>query len=194
MMQFIIDTEEKQLLEVINTCEKSAFIFPEYMCMDFWRRLTRNKHVHTFIGKELYSHNISGFSVYGRISNFLLKRIQLIKTSGIFVWWSHFIDNQHFLGFTHMISTTEHIKPAMKGNVLLIFILLLFGLGSISAVLLLFELRVQLAQALVFIWYATKSCCIFLTVIREDSGMVIYKRYIIDKRKLKDTLAKITLE
>lgn len=159
--------------------------------MDFWRRLIRNKHVHTFIGKELYTHNILGFSLHGRISNLLQKRIKLIKTSGIFEWWSHFIDTHHFIGSNNMVSTSEPIKPAMKGNVSLIFILLLSCLG-ISAISFVFELRVELAQTLVIFWYVLKSSCIFFTVIREDIGKTLYKNYNINKQRLKGSLVETT--
>lgn len=130
--QDMIKREEAQLCEFMATCHQSAQVLPEYMCQDFGKRLVKQKKVYIFMGKEVYSNTAIGFSLHKWVSNFWQHRIKFkkrIQTAGIFEWWNRFIDMKYMISAQDRGTTNDQLKPAMKGNVLLIFILLLFGLS-----------------------------------------------------------------
>lgn len=123
-----IQKEDEALFCFLQTCEKSALLLPEYLCHKYRRLLGRKGYIHVFIGKEEYTNITVGYSVHGHITNVLLRRLNGIKTGGLFDWWNQFVQSQYNFGASEITSTKEPVKPAMKGNVLLIFLLLVCGL------------------------------------------------------------------
>lgn len=162
----MVENEEKQLFDFMNTCQNSALILPDYMCLDFLKRLAKKNHVHAFIGKEVYTNMTLGFSVHGYIPNMIQMRIKSIQTSGIFRWWGSFIESQYFFVASDAVINYKPQKPAMKGNVLLVFLVLIIGL-VVSLLYFIYELKTILLRQATMACFAMKSCYVIFSVVQQ---------------------------
>lgn len=125
--RFFKKKEEAYLLEHLNHCHMSAVVIPEHLCSLYAKKLVRVGHRHVFIGKETYTKMFYGFRVSGYGPPSISLRIRQIEIAGLWDLWAKFISRDIQLVNSWVPSTL--VKPSMSGNVVVIFVSLLFGYG-----------------------------------------------------------------
>jgi hypothetical protein len=124
------------IFEDLKKCAKTSWILPEYMAHRLSKRL-RKLDLHSDVGVNGYAKRQILFNFQGSVPGSLVKRISRLQHSGLFEWWKNFV-NRTDLGKVNNVEPPK--PPNMKGNIQLIFILLLSGLLG-ALVFLIIELR-----------------------------------------------------
>jgi len=83
--------EHNQLQKFLLNCNKSALVISEDLANKFGRDLQLNNKPDVYIGKEVYSGVSLSLIFRGWIQPIVLRRMKLIKESGMWDWWPKFI-------------------------------------------------------------------------------------------------------
>lgn len=129
------EKQENLLFNYIDGCNKSAILLTRYDCSKVAKQLVDNKHKHVFIGKEAYKNVTEVYTLLGFIPTFLQRRIKSMEMSGIWEWWNRVIENRYIF-VPDVKDELQLQRPTMAGNILVIFVELLSGLATASAVFL----------------------------------------------------------
>lgn len=130
----------------MDKCDNAALLLSEYLCHRMYKRLARNGGVHASIGKEAYINITWAYTLSGFVSRFLQRRIKGVESAGLWNWWQQFTESQYS---TRNVKTPAFppVRPSMMGNILLIFYILIPGLGD-SIVNFICETKKQVTIAL----------------------------------------------
>lgn len=136
-----LQAEDQILLQYMRTCRQSALILPRKKAAKYALLLNRMGPISVSLGREEYYKADIGFIMRGLVSPQIVKRIRFSTESGIWTRWSKImigIQNHHEEIFWRY---PRHVtRPSMRGNIIVIFILLGFGMGMAILVFLVEEL------------------------------------------------------
>ncbi len=119
-----VQIQNALIMQSLKVCQNDAWILPDYLGQSISRMLRKlGKQSSVCISALSKSYVI--FYYAGFIPTSLLKRISMVKTSGLLEWWPKFI-NRSDLNINQDIVFPE--TPKMSGNIQVIFIFLGFGL------------------------------------------------------------------
>lgn len=108
----------------LETCNKSAWILPDYMGQGLVRALNRiDKNAD--VGISEYTEPYILFYYSGIIPYSMLRRVSFVMASGVLEWWPSFINKT---GVYKLPGNVPPTKPSMSGNIQVIFVLLVSGL------------------------------------------------------------------
>lgn len=116
--QYFWENQDDIIVEDLKNCSKSAWILPKYQANKFAKMLQK-RGLHSDVGKESYTKSDLLFYFTGLVPPFLLKRISVISSTGVFEWWQKFIESK-----TSFLQNPSQVpvKPSMKGNILVVFV------------------------------------------------------------------------
>lgn len=134
-----LDTDNR--IRCFKACDNVALVLPIHRIEEYLKdEKIVGKNISKFVdvGKTDYFQPHQVFSLQSVVPSFVFRRMKRLQESGVFDWW------QKFLGGSGQFKKwrekeIEVQTPKMSGNILVIFVLLMGGLG-ISFCLLLFEL------------------------------------------------------
>lgn len=152
--------QDHHLFSIMNGCNKSAFLLPQYSCKQIARRLTRNDHRHVFIGKEVYTNVTEVFSLRGFIPNYLRWRIRGMEMSGIWKWWDSIVGHRYLLA-KNVKKRFLHEKPTMAGKILVIFVVFLIGMSvaTLWFIIEAYKLLLQKSRHIICLIFLTAQVC-----------------------------------
>lgn len=139
--------EHKYLKSFLFDCNKSALVIPEDLANELGRELLLMNMPHVYMGKEIYSGMRLSLFFKGWIQPIVLRRLKFIKESGVWDWWPRFILSSKQFDIKESYSRKEVETPNMKGNIVLLFILLMGCLAGVVLVFI-FEVYKMIAFAL----------------------------------------------
>ncbi|CAL8135780.1 unnamed protein product [Orchesella dallaii] len=122
----VIKDGERILEEFMEQCNKTALVLPSFMCQQHKRRLHHLGRRDVFVGKEIYTNPSHSFSLGGLIPPYIVKRLSGMGASGLWEWWTKSIHEGSGLR-TYTVNKALR-KPTLDGNILVIFVLLVFGI------------------------------------------------------------------
>ncbi len=144
----------------MHICNKSAWILPNYLAQDIFRKLTKSGK-HSDVGTHSYSSPFLYVELRGLFPLSLLNQFSKIAASGVIEWWPNFINRTDLSREDDKLPPT---KPNMKGHTQVIFIILGSGLSfSLSSMFL--ELSGSIVKYLKFL-------CSFICILIQSC---IYK-------------------
>lgn len=154
--------------KTLGNCHNTATILPNFVSMEMYQSLVKDKLVYAFIGEELFSEVDWLFWIDGIEPN-LIQRIHRIGESGIYQWW---VDV--FQGKGLIYKSLHPVKvPTMEGNIITIFAIWLVGIGIAILYALVEQVldRVTLALVQVCFEKLARSIChnfvVLLNILRE---------------------------
>lgn len=120
--------EQKKLIgDDLRKCNKTAWVLPDYQAQEYARMLYQSGK-HTDVGVDRYFKTNFNLVLQGPIPSPIIKRTSLVSSSGLLGWWSDLINRTDLV----MRRDTEPpVKPAMSGNIQVLFIIL--GIGMLTA-------------------------------------------------------------
>lgn len=126
--KFFIEQRDMHL-QLLKNCTRMALILPEIESLAFSeevRKLSRNPYVS--IGKEVYFDFQMVYNLWGRVSPWMLSRVNAVTSAGIWQRWMR-INRDEYSTKIKTIQDHDPIRsPTMAGNILVIFQLHSFGL------------------------------------------------------------------
>lgn len=139
--------ESKSLRNFLFQCTKTALVIPEDLAIQFGRELQLKNIPDVYIGKEIYSGTRLSLTFSGWIQPIVLRRLKIIKESGLWDWWPKFIrsSKQFIVEDSYIKKETE--KPNMGGNIMLLFIMILYCLSGTVTVFV-FEVRESILRGI----------------------------------------------
>lgn len=162
--------ENIHLQNFLSECNRAAVIAPEIIVNRFGKDLQRNNKPNVYVGKEHYSNITIALEFKGWIQSIVLKRIKHVKESGLWEWWPKFVRNSKEFIVEKSYKSLEEKKPNMSGNILQIFLMLVFGL-VLAATLFAFETGSKILSTLLQLW------CIVLKYVKYNFGMSTLKYF-----------------
>lgn len=111
--------------------------------------MVRGGHQHVFIGKEVYTNVVEGYTLRDFIPKILQLRMKGMEMSGIWEWWNKIIERK-YLAKNKWVNVV-HRNSAMSGNVQIIFIVLLIGMVIAAAAFFLESCKILLRKCHRFI-------------------------------------------
>ncbi|CAL8135782.1 unnamed protein product [Orchesella dallaii] len=121
----VFKDEDRILEEFMEQCNKTALVLPSFMCHQHKRRLHHLGRRDVFVGKEIYTNPSFSFSLGGLIPPYIVKRLSGMGASGLWEWWMKIMHEGS--GLTYATNKSLR-KPTLDGNILVIFVLLIFGI------------------------------------------------------------------
>lgn len=128
--KYFFAEQNSLILEDLKNCSKSAWVLPWANANKISSSL-RKMGYHMDVGKENYFTGDTILTLSGFVRRHIVSKYALILESGIFNWWHDVVIS---LYSSKENPNLKPVKPRMNGNILVIFILWLAGLGF-SAVL-----------------------------------------------------------
>lgn len=138
--------ERQILLPLLSGCNKTALVLYSNEAETYARLLTPSR---GNVGKEVYSQNYFLIRIQGFVTPPLLTRIGRIKESAILEHWTNvsefisLVQLQNSVTSTRLLQEDHPAGASLKGHIVVIFAVLLFGLG-LSSVGLVLEILVVL--------------------------------------------------
>lgn len=123
LVKLFQDKQRNELLQSLNECNKTAAFLTKDMAVTFARKVGKNNS-HTFLGQETYLEENFVFSMKGFVPPYIIRRAKSVFTAGLAKVWAKLLSRKDYLSSTHPVAV---VKPTMKGNILIIFILLFSG-------------------------------------------------------------------
>lgn len=147
-LETLQDAEGVWLRESLKMCKNVALILPEFYCRQLKRNLTAEASLpHLSVGAEVYSEFMWHTALYGFVPLHILHRFNGVGMAGIWNWWIQLFTYQH----SEIENTLSPIPVSIKGNVVMVFSVLLLGLGA--AILCYFwEIRKVIAKCFILFW------------------------------------------
>lgn len=125
LTNYFYGKQDEFIHDDLTNCSKSVWILQKYQANKFARHLRKNG-LHSDVGMEAYTNSNFAFRFWGLVPPFVLKRISVIHSTGLFEWWQKFIDSDK-LRLSH--EKPVPVKPNMSGNISVIFVLWSNGVG-----------------------------------------------------------------
>ncbi len=135
---YMMEKEDEILENLLTKCDRVSIIAQEQDANEMGRKLQGNDLKHVYVGKETYANVSITIEIVGWIEPEFLKRLKIIKESGLWDWWPRWNQENKRFNIEKYSNVEKDAAPNMTGNILLIFLVLLIGLG-ISLLLFLFE-------------------------------------------------------
>lgn len=134
--KLFIEQERDVLFKHLTLCKKAALILPIFEGIALARKLIGKRlGISVNVGKETYFKMYHAFLLKGNISPGIMQRIQSVRQSGLFEWWSRLLSRNTIL--RKQRRENELDTPSMDGNIFVIFVVLFVGLlGAITVLLL----------------------------------------------------------
>lgn len=132
--------EKNTIFSFLKDCDRVALILPYHMCTNYAKKLSFSDEKHVSVGKEIYQTASSGVTLVGLIPLYIVRRIQGIEMAGIWDWHSYVV--QIGPEFKSGSEPDRPTKATMKGNVLVVFLLLPVGFVT-ACVRILFEVIIS---------------------------------------------------
>ncbi len=130
--EYLTNIYMKRVIDNFLTCNKSALLLPTSMAREIARMYQYSDKLNVSfdnrqinVGKDEYNPTNYIFFVYGNIPPYIMRRIKYFQITGIFGWKQKLAAAR--ASFNADNSRSLQV-PTMSGNVLVIFIVLLFGL------------------------------------------------------------------
>ncbi len=139
--------EQEHLEKFLVACNRAALVVPEILANEFGKELQRNGTQNVYVGKESYSDISLSLILSGYVQQNALKRMKFIKESGMWDWWPKFFRNSKQFALKETNKNVESEKPNMSGNIVTLFLMLVYGLTTASGVFI-FEVRVRIQNFL----------------------------------------------
>jgi len=132
--------QQKNELEVLSRCNRTALVLPDYRTNQLALNLTTNLASATdvYVGKDILYERGFLVKLYGYITTNMMKRVEGMMESGIWTFWMQVFRNGAV--YQQDGSGYELKKPTMSGNIFVLYVLLFFGLG-LATVILIVECR-----------------------------------------------------
>lgn len=113
--------EKSSLLHLVEECQRTAVILPEYMCRAAKKFLAQERILRdVFIGRESYIDLDWTFWFGGLFPGHLIKRLHGVEQSGIWQWWILLLRKI----YNDEVTEGHHVKAAtMSGNIAIVFIM-----------------------------------------------------------------------
>ncbi|CAL8131071.1 unnamed protein product [Orchesella dallaii] len=119
------ELQNVSMIRRLVKCNRVAMVLPELLCNQYLLMLRKYGFKHSSIGKETLYEDGVGFSPSGWMSNQLIYRINGFQGSGI---WNRMYGIYKASRQIHFNSMKAHQeRPAMEGNVVVIFVVLCAG-------------------------------------------------------------------
>lgn len=142
----IMKSERRIILETIGNCTKTAVLLPEDVAVANAKFLVRQNVPLVHIGQEVYTDPHMDIRFKGTVPPYVYRRLYSLEASGIWDWWTNLFRSHVKIGYWGVTSVPK--KPAMDGNILLVFFLLGYGF-SVATVMFMLEKGK---------WFVLKQC------------------------------------
>ncbi|CAL8121394.1 unnamed protein product [Orchesella dallaii] len=119
--------EDKLLSDFIDNCDKAALVLPQWLCLNHARRLRRLKLENVYVGEERLASPMLTFALSNQIPPFVVKRLSGTTEGGLWDRWQKLIQGSYSLAADQSREVLR--KPSLDGNVVVIFVVLMAGLG-----------------------------------------------------------------
>lgn len=126
--------EHDLFVKELTKCEHMALTFSLYEAHEFWKLMKFAMPQHLkgslHLGKQTVFKGSYAFNLRGRVPQFILKRLKLVKTSSIFEWWTKNIENRAVKKYDNVDIYETPQSASINGNISTIFIILLAGITA----------------------------------------------------------------
>lgn len=120
----LMKKQEKLIADDLGKCDKTAWVLPDYKAQQYARMLYKSSK-HTDVGVDKYFRRNFNLVLRGSIPSPIIQRTSAVSSSGLLEWWSDLINRTDLV----IQSETEPpTRPAMSGNIQVLFIVLGFGM------------------------------------------------------------------
>lgn len=127
-----LSKELEQYGALLERCNKTAIILSEYLCHNYAKKAAKKHKALVSVGKEIFTNISIEFSLEGLIDPYFIRRSVYLKESGV-------VDRLTQVTISsRLFNSNENLPPkaaSLKGNALMIFILL-FGGQAVAIILL----------------------------------------------------------
>lgn len=130
--ELYFEKERNALFAHLSLCKKAALVLPAFEGIAFARKL-KGKKLSVDVGKETFFKLYHTFKLKGNIAPVIIQRIQSVRQSGLFEWWSMILGRSTLM--RNGRSENKLVRPTMDGNILVIFVVLFVGLLAAVIVL-----------------------------------------------------------
>lgn len=122
LRKYFVETQLILLQQELSKCNQVAVIIPEYMSQAVKHNVSAHKN-HVYMGRDKIWDYQLGVHFSGFVSNDLIRRIKSAKESGLFEKWENILSAKSITKYYD----TGPAVVSMDGNILVIFVVLLFG-------------------------------------------------------------------
>lgn len=123
--------EESVFLKSLISCSNTAIILPSYLCKQYVQKIMKSKPSitrHVSFGTEKYFPTYVLFSFDGIVPPFIIRRMKSLYASGLLEWWQGFVRGSDMAAILR--TNKQFIAMSIKGNILVVFVVLLVGLTA----------------------------------------------------------------
>lgn len=120
LSQIVRKWEEETLFTFLQNCTDAALILPEYLLVNYSKRLKIKKHSHVSTGLESFPPKPTVVYLKGFIPPFVIKRMKWTEASGIWEWQT----NMMRPAFSNPSPDSEPTRATMSGHVVVTFMIL----------------------------------------------------------------------
>ncbi len=124
-VEHFMHSQEKLIKQNLQNCSKSAWLLPLYKA-ETVATFLRQQNLHSDVGKETYFKTNFALHLVGLVPSHILKGFAAVAEAGLFEWWDNILVS--FIDSTDN-SDLGPLKPNMKGNILVIFVVWLVGMA-----------------------------------------------------------------
>lgn len=139
-------TEIKYLWKSLKRCRKVALLFPSQVGYEEVKRWEKHGFTNVYQGAEAFYERNLAFTLKGLVPQYLVQRLKNAETCGLWKRWQNLLEKKVLPRSKR--KTEELSTPSMDGNVVVIFLLLVAGLGASLKCFVLEEM-----------WYNYKKFC-----------------------------------
>jgi len=157
--------EKHVLYNELEACNRSAVILPFSEIRDYFVKLKKQGTEFLYIGKDvLGKENGIGFFLSGWVPDRILMRVQAVRSAGIWERMSdiHSITHAHLMQQNYIATSAQVVRPTMEGNILVIFFVLLVGIGA-STLIFVVEIRNSILNC-VFVVFSNLKVIYFVYI------------------------------
>lgn len=122
----ILRAELEQLNELLRSCQKSALVLTTYHGFQLMKKFESEGHENVYQGEEIYYQMYIAFIVKGLVPQYLVQRVKYAERCGLWMRWRSLFKPKFLRKNDRRSRPLE--KPTLRGNVVMIFMLLCAGL------------------------------------------------------------------
>ncbi|CAL8135171.1 unnamed protein product [Orchesella dallaii] len=127
--------EKEYLYKELEGCDRKAVILPLKNVYEYISKLKKGSKGNLYVGRETLGDKAIGFYLKGWVPELILRRVKGLSSSGVWEGLDRFYGYSYRRLSAYFEDEIVVVKPTMEGNIMVVFLVLMAGIGVGTVVL-----------------------------------------------------------